>query len=483
MTGGTRVEPVLCSAGMDFRGETVAGLAERVRARELSAREVVRGALDRIEELNERINAFVHVDPEGALAAADAIDRRVVAGDEVGELAGVPLAVKDLEDVVGMPTSKGSALFAGAGPAKADSVLVERLRAAGCVVVGKTNTPELGWKADTVNVTFGATRNPWNTDHSPGGSSGGSAAALAAGMVPLATGSDGGGSIRIPSSACGLSGFKPSLGRIPSGGDHAPDWHHLSTRGPMTRTVADLALVLDAVIGPDPTDLRSLPMPEPSWSGAIENPHFPSRVAWSPTLGYAVVDNEVRELCERAVRTIADLGADVTEIDTVFPEDPVGAWLTMTTAYNLRTLERHRGTEAWSRVDPDLAQMVEQAASSIGVVELVRAEDRCHELNLRLVELFHRHRLLVTPTMAAAPPESGRFGTVNGTPDPNWVRFTYPFNMTRSPAATVCCGFTSSGLPVGLQIVGPQHGDMVVLRAAAALEEALDLDRRAPVDS
>ena len=468
---------------MDFRGETVADLARRVQDRELSAREVVQGALDRIEELNERINAFVHVDPEGALAAADGVDRRLAAGDDVGELAGIPLAVKDLEDAAGMPTSMGSALFAGSGLAKADSALVERLRAAGCVVVGKTNTPELGWKADTVNVTFGTTRNPWHQAHSPGGSSGGSAAALAAGMVPLATGSDGGGSIRIPASACGLSGFKPSLGRVPSGGDHAPDWHHLSTRGPMTRTISDLALVLDAVIGPDPTDLRSLPMPEPSWLGAIEGARCPSRVAWSPTLGYAPVDSEVRELCERAVRVMADVGADVTEIETVFPEDPAGAWLTMTTAYNMRTLELHRGTEAWSRVDPDLARQVEWGASSITAVDLVRAEDRCHELNLRLVELFHRHRLLVTPTMATAPPVSGSPGTVNGTPDPNWVRFTYPFNMTRSPAATVCCGFTSTGLPVGVQLVGPQHGDLVVLRAAAALEEALDLDRRAPVES
>ena len=473
----------MLAGGMDFRGETVAGLADRVRRRELAAREVVQGALDRIEELNERINAFVHVDPEGALAAADAIDRRLAGGDDVGELAGVPIGVKDLEDAAGMPTSKGSALYANGAPAKSDSVLVERLRAAGCVVLGKTNTPELGWKADTVNTAFGATRNPWSLEHTPGGSSGGSAAALAAGMVPLATGSDGGGSIRIPSSACGLSGFKPSLGRVPSGGDHAPDWHHLSTRGPMTRTVRDLALVLDAVIGPDPTDLRSLPMPEPSWLGGVEGAHVPSRIAWSPTLGYAPVDAEVRGICERAVRVLSDVGADVTEVETVFPDDPITAWLTMTTAYNLRTLERYRGTEAWGQIDPGLVAALDWGASRISAVDVVRAEDRCHELNLRLVELFHRHRLLVTPTMASAPPLSGCPGTINGTPDENWVRFTYPFNMTRSPAATVCCGFTSSGLPVGLQIVGPQHGDLVVLRAAAALEEALDLDARAPVDS
>jgi len=468
---------------MDFRDTSVRELAGRVRARQVSARELVQASLDRIEALNERINAFVHVDPDGALAAADQIDQRIARGEEQGELAGLPLAVKDLEDAAGLPTTKGSAVFAGSGPAKTDSVLVERLRAAGCVVVGKTNTPELGWKGDTSNTIFGTTVNPWSPAHSAGGSSGGSAAALASGMVPLATGSDGGGSIRIPSSACGLSGLKPSLGRVPSGGDHAPDWHHLSTRGPMTRTIPDLALVLDAVIGPDPTDLRSLPMPEPAWAGAVEAPHLPAKVAWSPTLGYASVDSEVRDLCERAVRLMADLGADVTEIATVFPDDPVGDWLTLTTAYNLRTLEPYRGTEAWSQIDPELISQLEWGAAHIGVVDVVKAEDRCHELNMNLVELFHRHRLLITPTVAAPPPRSGEPGVINGQPDPNWVRFTYPFNMTRSPAATVCCGFTSTGLPVGIQLVGPQHGDLVVLRAAAALEAALDLDLKAPLDN
>ena len=468
---------------MDFRDASVRDLAGQVRERQVSARELVQASLDRIEELNDRINAFVYVDAEGALAAAAQVDQRIARGEELGELAGLPLAVKDLEDAAGCPTSKGSAAFAASAPAKADSVLVERLRAAGCIVVGKTNTPELGWKADTTNATFGTTVNPWSTAHSAGGSSGGSAAALAAGMVPLATGSDGGGSIRIPSSACGLSGLKPSLGRVPSGGDHAPDWHHLSTRGPMTRTIPDLALVLDAVIGPDPTDLRSLPMPEPAWAGAVETPHLPAKVAWSPTLGYATVDSEVRELCERAVRLMTDLGADVTAVETVFAEDPVVDWLTLTTAYNLRTLEPYRGSEVWDRIDPDLLAQLEWGAGAISAVDVVKAEDRCHELNLRLVELFHRHRLLITPTMAAPPPRCSEPGVINGQPDANWVRFTYPFNMTRSPAATVCCGFTSNGLPIGIQLVGPQHGDQVVLRAAAALEAALDLDLKAPLDN
>jgi len=469
-------------AGMDFRKESLAGLAAQVRSRSVSARELTQLALDRIEELNDRINAFVAVDPEGALAAAADIDERVARGEEVGELAGIPIGVKDLEDAKGLVTTRGSAAFCDEVPARSDSVLVSRLRAAGCVVVGKTNTPELGWKGDTDNMVFGATRNPWRTENSPGGSSGGTGAALAAGMIPLGTGSDGGGSIRIPASACGLSGFKPSLGRVPSGGKTPPGWGQLSTKGPMARTVADTALALDAVIGPDPTDLSSLPMPEPSWLGAIEDARLPSKVIWSPTLGYAEVDGEVLDICGRAINVVADLGSEVIQMDTVFPEDPVGSWLVLVTAGNIRTLEPFRGTEVWSRIDPGLVDQMEWGSRLTGS-DVIRAQDACHTLNLDLVEIFHQARLLITPTMAAAPPISGEVGTIGGRPDPNWVRFTYPFNMTRSPAATVCCGFTAAGLPVGLQIVGPQHADLVVLRAAAALERALDLDAVAPVDN
>jgi aspartyl-tRNA(Asn)/glutamyl-tRNA(Gln) amidotransferase subunit A len=465
---------------MDFRKESLADLAEWVRAGKVGARELVQHALDRIEILDEQVNAFTAVDGDRALASARAIDERVVRGEEVGELAGIPLAVKDLEDAAGFVTSHGSAAWADAAPAPSDSILVSRLKAAGCVVVGKTNTPELGWKGETENATFGATRNPWNLAHSPGGSSGGSAAAIAAGMVPLATGSDGGGSIRIPSALCGLSGMKPSLGRVPNGGPEAPGWQFLSTRGPVARRLCDIVYALDQVIGPDPTDLTSLPMPEPSWLAALEKPHAPLKVAWSPTLGYADVDAEVREVCERGVRVLADLGAEITEVDTVFPEDPVFDWLKLTSVYCLRTLEQYRDTDVWERIDPALRQQLD-LFGGISAVEVVRAQDACHMLNLRLVRLFQDVRILATPTTAAAAPVSGRLGLVNGREDANWVRFTYPFNMTRSPAATVCVGFTAAGLPVGLQLIGPQHGDLVVLRAAAALEEALSLDPVAPL--
>lgn len=464
---------------MDFRDERVADLAAMVRAGKVSARELTQHALARIDALNPTVNAFVALDPEGALAAAAAVDERVASGDEVGALAGIPIGVKDLEDAAGLPTTHGSAALEPV-VAREDSVLVSRLKEAGCIVVGKTNTPELGWQGDTTNPRFGATRNPWNLDHNPGGSSGGSAAAIAAGMVPLATGSDGGGSIRIPSALCGLSGLKPSLGRVPTGGVHAPDWHHLSTKGPMARCIADVALALDAVIGPDPTDLRSLPMPDPSWTGAIDSPHLPMKVAWSPTLGYAPVDAEVLAVCEQALAHLDQMGAEIVVLDKVFDEDPLVPWLSLASTYNLRTLAHLKGTEAWDRIDPGLAGMIGYAEGLSGL-QLVQAEDQCHQLNLRLVELFHDVRLLLTPTTAAPPPLSGQPGVINGSPDVNWVRFTYPFNMTRSPAGTVCAGFTPAGLPVGLQVIGPQHGDLVVLRAIAALEDTLDLNPIAPI--
>lgn len=466
---------------MDFRTDSVVDLAGQVRRGELSARELVGHALAQIDADNPTLNAFVAVDGERALDAAAVVDETVAAGKDPGPLAGIPIGIKDLEDAAGYVTTFGSPAFAGQAPATSDSILVMRLVAAGCVVVGKTNTPELGWKADTVNSVFGRTLNPWNLAHSTGGSSGGSAAAIASGMVPLATGSDGGGSIRIPSAGCGLSGMKTSLGRVPSGGRRAPDWQNLSTKGPMARRMTDVVAALDVAVGPDPTDLRSLPRPEASWTAALHDPKPPARVAWSPTLGYADVDAEVLAMCERAVGVLASLGADIVEVDAVFDEDPLNDWLTLTSAYNLRTHIGFMGTPVWDRVDPILAMLIEGAAAK-SALDIVRADDSCHALNLRMVDLFRDVRLLVTPTTAAAaPPHAlGGSGLINGTPDINWVKFTYPFNMTRSPAATVCIGLTTEGVPVGLQLVGPQHGDLVVLRSAAALEEALGFDTLAP---
>ena len=466
---------------MDFRTTSVVDLAAQVRSGAVSATELVDHALGQIAAHNPTINAFVAVDEGRARAAAEAVDATIAAGGDPGPLAGIPIGVKDLEDAAGYVTTHGSAAYAEDPPATHNSALVARLVAAGCVVIGKTNTPELGWKPDTENPVFGATLNPWNLDHSPGGSSGGSAAAIAAGMVPLATGSDGGGSIRIPSSCCGLSGMKPSLGRVPSGGGHAPDWHELSTKGPMARRLSDVVAALDVVVGPDPTDLRSLPKPEASWPAALEGAQLPAKVAWSPTLGYAEVDEEVLMLCRRAIDVMSDLGTEVLEVASVFDEDPVDPWLTLSGVYNLRTHAALLGTPAYEQVDPVLRMIIDGAAAT-SALDVVRAEDACHDLNLQLVDLFHDVRLLVTPTMAAPPPPRslGGAGMINGTQDYNWVKMTYAFNMTRSPAATLCVGLTSAGLPVGLQLVGPQHADLVVIRAAAALEAAMGFAAVAP---
>jgi Asp-tRNA(Asn)/Glu-tRNA(Gln) amidotransferase A subunit family amidase len=466
---------------VDLRTRSIADLAADVTARRISARELVGVALERIDALNPTYNAFVAVDGEAALAEAAAIDARLAAGEDVGPLAGIPIGVKDLEDAAGFRTTYGSALGADAPIAGADSPLVERLRAAGCVVVGKTNTPEHGWKADTTNPLFGPTRNPWNPERSAGGSSGGSAAAVAAGMVPLCTGSDGGGSIRIPSAVCGMSGLKPSLGRVPGGGPVPPRWGALSTKGPMALRIRDVTLVLDAVMGPEVTDLHSLPMPDASWTRSLADLHTPRRVGWAPTLGYGLVDREVRAICEAAVASLEDLGAEVVEVDPVFDEDPARDWLTLALAGNLRALGHHRGTPAWGRLDAEHAQMLDWAAESLGVEDVMAALDACHTANLRLVELFHRVSLLLTPTVAGQVGRPGGQGTLDGVEDVRWVSCTYPFNMTRSPAGTVNAGFTADAMPVGLQIVGPQHADVAVLRAVALLEDALGHDRLAPV--
>lgn len=465
---------------MDFLTDTVTDLAALVRAGSLSARELVTHALERIEALNPELNAFVALDPDGAMADAAALDERQARGEEVGALAGIPIGVKDLEDALGLPTTYGSSAIDTVERPERDSVLVARLKMAGAIVIGKTNTPEFGWTAQTFNSRFGTTRNPWDLKRTPGGSSGGSAAAIASGMVPLATGSDGGGSLRIPSALCGLSGFKPSLGRVPSGGPNPPDWPLLSSRGTMAWRTADLAASLDVVIGPDPSELRSLPTPDASWLHAIDRPGAPLQVAWSPTLGYGRVDAEILEICRRGVDRLAEIGAEVVEIEEVFTADPVFDWITLEAGYLARSFATIRESARWEEVTPELRTLVESLAPT-SAVAFIQAEDACHRLNQRLIEVFHRARLLVTPTVAGQTPICGRQGTIDGVEDVGWVSFTYPFNMTRSPCGTVCVGRTGDGMPVGLQLVGPQHGDLVVLRAMAALEEIIGFGVRPQV--
>lgn len=466
---------------MDFRRTTVAELGTQVQARELSAREIVAHALERIEALDPELGAFVVVDGERAMADAGVIDEWVASGEQVGSLAGIPIGVKDIEDAAGFVTTYGSGVHAGDPPAAEDSVLVAKLRAAGCIVVGKTNTPEHGFKGVTDNPTFGPTRNPWNTAHSPGGSSGGSATAIASGMVPLATGTDGGGSIRIPAALCGLSGLKVSQGRIPNGGPRPPGATVLSTKGPMTRLIRDTALAIDACAGPDPTDLFSFPGLHDPWQPQLQGVEPPERVVYSPTLGMATVDTEVAVAVRATVDALADAGTEVIEVERVFDSDPTAAWFQLWCAARARTQGHLRDTPQWELIDPELRSLIDYG-EQLTAVDIIRALDTCHQVNLRLEEeVFSRAPALLCPTVAGHAPVIGHHGTIDGEETPSWVAFTPLVNLARNPAGSVNCGFTSEGLPIGLQVIGRQREDLTVLSVLAAVEDLLAIDEVAPI--
>lgn len=458
---------------MDFTSASLVTLAAGVRERQVSAVELVEHTLARIEASNPTVNAFVAVDGESALGDAALIDRRIAAGDPVGPLAGIPIGVKDLEDAAGFVTTIGSALRVDDPPARQDSTLVARLRAAGCVVIGKTNTPEHGWTSDTVSPAFGATRNPVDTTRSAGGSSGGSAAAIAAGMVPLATGSDGGGSIRIPSSLCGLSGFMPTHGRVPAGSPHAaPGSGLLSVKGPMARRIRDIAYALDAVMGPDGIDLYALPAPAEAWYPQVAGYVAPpSRVVWS-TMGFDV-DAEVLASCHAALAELRNLGTEVIEVDQVLSEDPVWTFLTMWSVYAWRSYVDVIDTDRWEQVDPGLRDQIQFGREAVAAPAFASAFDACFRYGAEIEACLDEHAatVLLTPTVAGQAGAPGEHGTIDGLPRLDWVRFTYPCNLTRRPAGTVPVGATAAGLPVGLQVVGRHLGDLDVLRTLVTLED------------
>ena len=465
---------------MDYRDIGVGELAAEVRSGARSAEDVALATLARIDAEDGRLGAFVsRVAEADVIAEARAVDAAVAAGEDPGSLAGVPVAVKDLEDVRGLVTTYGSALWADAAPAERDSLAVARLRAAGAVVVGKTNTPEFGCKGATDNPTFGATGNPWNLDYSPGGSSGGSAAALAAGLVPLATGSDGGGSIRIPAALCGLSGFKATQGRVPLADPSGPTTGVLSVRGPMARSVRDTVIALDAMRGDDAEDIFALPDDEYSWLEAFDARVLPMTVVWAPTLGYAEVDRDVRAVCEAALGRLADAGVEIVERETLLSPHPLEAWWTLWTAAMARKLGDRVGTPDFERIDPPLRGMIEHGLGVSGVA-YVRALDACHDYNRQLEAAFAEAPFILSPTCAGRTPRTGDPGTINGRETAAWVEMTFALNMTRNPAATVHAGLDPAGLPVGLQVIGRQRADVDVLCAAGCFEDVLGGPGRAP---
>lgn len=444
---------------------------------ELSPVDAAKAALRRIEEDNATINAYCLVDAEGALAAATASAERWEQGNPLGLLDGVPTSIKDMFLTSGWPTLRGSRCTDPEQAWDADAPITARLREHGAVVLGKTTTPEIAWKAVTDSPLTGITRNPWNTDLTPGGSSGGSAAAVTAGMGALSVGTDGGGSIRIPASFTGTVGFKPTYGRVPA--YPASPFGALSHAGPMAWSVDDIALMMDVIALPDPRDPNAMPPPFSSYRDAVRRDVRGLVAAFSPTLGYVDVDPEVAQIVREAVESLADAGVHVELADPGF-HDPRAAFDVLWCTGAAKTLDRFPA-ERTGNVDPGLAEVWRQG-KTYSASDYLDANDQRANLGIQM-GLFHQsYDVLITPTMPIPPFEVGH-DTPPGSsyPDwPSWTQFTYPFNMTQQPAASVPAGLTSDGRPVGLQVIGPRHSDDLVLAVCRAFENARPWDVARP---
>ncbi|MCK2220871.1 amidase [Actinomadura sp. ATCC 31491] len=443
-------------------------LARLIRTRQVSAVEVVRACLDRVEEVNPRVNAIVTLVAEQALDAAKEADAR----EPAGPLHGVPVAHKDLVDTAGIRTTYGSPLYADHVPDR-DELIVERLRAAGAISIGKTNTPEFGTGSHTVNEVFGATRNPYDLGRSAGGSSGGAAVALATGMVPLADGSDMGGSLRNPASFCNVVGLRPTPGRVPVISD-VNAWYTLSVLGPMARTVEDVTLMFGAIAGFDrrsPYAIKEVFAPEP------EEGVRGMRVAWSPDLGGLPVDPRTAAVTATAPAVFERLGARVeqVELDLSDAEDAFRTYRAWNYALSFGDLDRLGPNTAWN---------VEQGRKVTGA-DLARAEQARSRLYQRMAAFFDAYDVLIAP-VSQVPPfpvEQPHVGEINGQRMPDylaWMRSAYWISVLHAPAASVPAGFTPEGLPVGVQIVGAPFADARVLRVARAFEQATGHGLRRP---
>lgn len=445
-------------------------LRDLYRSRRLSPVEVTRAVLDRIDALNPSLKAFVTVTPERAMADALRAEQAYVNGDHVQPMSGIPYSLKDLTPTRGIRTTRGSLLWKDWIP-DFDTPLGERLAEAGGVLLGKTNTPELGWKGESTNRVVGSTLNPWKLDRTPGGSSGGAAAAVAAGLGPVAQGTDGAGSVRIPASFSGIFGLKPSFGLIPYYPSSAVE--ALAHVGPLARTVRDGALMLNVMAGPDWRDRNSLNAQPVDYLAACEGDLRGLRVAWSRDLGFASIEPEIFRIVETSVNAFRELGCDVIEVDPGLddPWEPLSLiWATGMAAGHSENFEHVR-----SLIDPGRASVVEEGFAISGVA-LTNAHNRKAQFVEQVLRLTQQYDLLLTPTVPVTAFKAGldQPGAVAGktTSYLSWTPYTYVFNLTGQPAATVPCGFAADGLPVGLQIVGRWRDDATVLRAAAAFEFA-----------
>jgi aspartyl-tRNA(Asn)/glutamyl-tRNA(Gln) amidotransferase subunit A len=455
---------------------SVTEMTRDFRGGRLSPVEITEDVLGRIERADPVVNAYREVEADEALASARESQRRWRAGEPRGPFDGVPVSVKDILLMRGHPTLRGSVTTDPRGPWEEDAPSVARLREQGAILIGKTTTPELGWKGVTDSPLTGITRNPWDPSRTPGGSSGGASASVALGMPPLALGTDGGGSVRIPGGFTGVFAHKPTYGRVP----HYPasPFGTLAHVGPVTWNVRDAALLLDAISRPDSRDWSALPPPERPLTPL--HPRVAGmRIAFSPALGFASVDEEVAEIVARAAAVFGELGAHLEEKDPGFG-DPAEEFHVLWFAGAAKSIEWMDPGQR-SQLDPGLLEISEQG-ERYSALDYLTATARRMELG-RIMGRFHEdYDLLLTPTLPIPAFEAG-VEVPEGWAAPRWTSwtpFTYPFNMTQQPAATVPCGFTASGLPVGLQVVGPRHGDAPVLAACLAFEEARPWQHRTP---
>lgn len=441
-------------------------------ARKVSPVDVAQAVLARIERLNGKLNAFCWIDAQTTLAMARASAERWSKGTPLGPLDGVPVSIKDIIYTRGWPTRRGSKTIDASGPWPDDAPVTARLREAGAVFIGKTATPEFGWKGVTDSPLTGITRNPWDPTRTPGGSSGGAAAALASGMGALAIGTDGGGSIRMPCAFTGLFGIKPSFGRVPAW--PLSPFGTIAHLGPMARTVTDAALMLNALARPDARDWHALPYDPRDYTDALEAGVKGWRIGFSPRLGYAQVDPEIAASVAAAAKAFESLGAQVEPADPGFadPRETFDTHWFSGAAY----LASGLGTEQRAMLDPGLQEII-AAGERISRHDYFKAVEARGALGLCMQRYHERFDLLLTPTLPLAAFTAGQ-----ETPDParerrwmSWTPFTYPFNLTQQPAASIPCGFTAGGLPIGLQIVGPRYADHRVLRAARAFEQHMPI--------
>jgi aspartyl-tRNA(Asn)/glutamyl-tRNA(Gln) amidotransferase subunit A len=453
-----------------------------IRRRELSPVELCRAVLDRVERLNPTLNAFCAVTAEAALDRARRAEEAIVRGEALGPLHGVPFTIKDLAFTAGVRTMSGSRIFEQRVTG-VDAPFVRRLKEAGGIMIGKTTTPEFGWKALGDSPLTGITRNPWNPGMTSGGSSAGAAVATAAGLGPLHQGSDGAGSIRIPSAFCGIYGLKPSYGRVPMWPVSNTD--NTSHTGPIARTVADAALMLAVMAGPDDWDRTALDGVPEDYVGRLREGVRGWRLAWSPTLGGLRVDGEVAAVARQAALAFQEQGAVVEEVADPGFADTHEMIRSMWNAHFAGNFARYL-PEWRDRMDPGLVAAIEDGFrySAAHYIEM-RGKKFAHWDTVR--PLFEKYELLLTPSVSVAAFEVGRLNPAHFPQHAwdwfPWASFSYPFNFTGQPAASVPAGFTPSGLPVGLQIVGRRSADLAVLQASAAFEEARPWSHRRPPTS